>query len=167
MVILSGQQLFKLMLFVLLVFNTNINFDVYDIGVPILTLTTSPFSMGTFCQRPVNITCTGSEISFTFLWKNGLIDIASYGYRLSHEGSFPRPISLEVPLQGVTAEVTTARLLSSLTVIDIVSTLFIEDVSVLDGYSVSCEDGVGIRSVEVNITVTSQGRLKFNYCVYA
>ena len=131
------------------------------VGVPSLILATEPISMGSFCQlRPVNITCTGSELSTTFLWKNGTVDLVEYNYRLVHEGSFPRPISLEDSLQGVTAQVTTAApSLSNPTAIDIVSTLFISNVSVLDGYSISCEDGAGVgtRSRELNITVKPQG----------
>ena len=127
-------------------------------GVPSLTLTTNPFSTGTFCPRPVNITCTGSGISTTFLWKNGSVDLVDYSYRSAHEGSFPRPVSLEVPLQGVTAEVTTASpSLNSPTTIDIVSTLFVANVSVLNGYSIYCEDGLNARSGELNIRVQPQG----------
>ena len=123
-----------------------------------MTLTTDPISMGSFCPRPVNITCTGSEISIAFLWKNDSVDIVEYNYRSSHEGSFPRPVSLEVPLQGVTAEVTTATpSLNIPTTIDIVSTLFVANVSVLNGYSISCEDGLNARSGELNIRVQLQG----------
>ena len=125
-----------------------------------MTLTTEPFSMGltSFCPRPVNITCTGYEISTTFLWKNGSVEVVEYNYRSEHEDSFPRPVSLEVPLQGVTAEVTrlTRATLSS-TTIDIVSTLFVANVSVLNGYSISCEDNLGRRSEELNIRVQPQG----------
>ena len=129
-----------------------------------MALITNPFSMGTFCPRPVNITCTGSEISLTLFWRNGSIDIASYGYRLSDAGPFPRSLSLEVPLQGVTAEVTTATPSSSnQAAIDIVSALFVANVAVLNGYSISCEDGVGIRSEELNIRVQSQGCLNLLY----
>ena len=123
-----------------------------------MTLTTNPFSMGSFCPRPVNITCTGSEMPGFFFWKNGLVDMVEYGYRLSHEGSFPRPVSLEVPLQGVTAEITTATpSLNNPIAIDIVSTLFVADVSVLNGYSIYCEDILGRRSRELNIRVQPQG----------
>ena len=133
------------------------------VGVPSLILTTEPFSMGSFCPRPVNITCTGTEISTVLLWKNGSVELVEYGYRSTHNGSFPRTVILEVPLQGVTAEVTTATLSS--TAIDIVSTLFVVNVSVLDGYSISCEDNLGRRSEELNIRVQPQGWL-INYCVY-
>ena len=123
-----------------------------------MTLTTEPFSMGSFCPRPVNITCTGSELSSTFLWKNGSVELVEYSYQSSHEGSFPRPVSLKVPLQGVTAEVTTAT--SSIrnpTAIDIVSALFVVNVAVLNGYSISCEDGLGARSDELDISAKPQG----------
>ena len=110
--------------------------------------------MGSFCSRPVNITCTGSEISTVFLWKNGSVEIVVYGYRPTH--AFPRSVNLEAPLQGVTAEVTTARL-SNENAIHIVSTLLVANVSVLNGYSISCGDSVGRSSEELNITVQSQG----------
>ena len=123
-----------------------------------MTLTTNPFSMGSFCPRPVNITCTGSEISPILIWKNGSVDIVDYGYRPSHEGSFPLPISLEVPLQSVTAEVATATpSISNPTAIDIVSNLFVANVAVLNGYSISCEDGLGTRSGELDISAKPQG----------
>ena len=123
-----------------------------------MTLTTNPFSMGSFCPRPVNITCTGSEISPTLLWKNGSVDLADYGYRSVHEGSFPRPISPEVPLQGVTAEVATeAPSINNPTAIDFVSNLFVVNVAVLNGYSISCEDGLGSRSGELDISAKPQG----------
>ena len=123
-----------------------------------MTLTTNPFSMGSFCPRPVNITCTGSEISTSLFWKNGSVCLVNYGYQSSHEGSFPRSVSLTVPLQGVTAEVTTATPSSSnQAAIDIVSTLFVANVLVLDGYSISCEDGLGARSGELDISAKPQG----------
>ena len=123
-----------------------------------MILTTEPFSMGAFCPRPVNITCTGSELSVIFLWKNGSVDLVEYGYRLSDESDFPLPVILEIPLQGVTAEVTTARLsLSNPTAIDIVSKLFVMNVAVLNGYSISCEDGLGARSGELDISAKPQG----------
>ena len=124
--------------------------------------------MGSFCPRPVNITCTGSELSTTFLWKNGSVEIVDYGYRAAHEGFFPLPVSLEVPLQGVTAEVTTATpSISNPTAIDIVSTLFVANVSVLNGYSISCEDVLGERRREINISVQPQGWLKSTVHVHA
>ena len=123
-----------------------------------MTLTTQPFSMGTFCQGPVNITCTGSEISNHFFWKNGSVDLVEYIYRREHEGSFPRPVSLKVPLQGVTAEVTTATPSSNNpTAIDIVSTLFVANVSVLNGYSISCQDGLDTGRGELDISALPQG----------
>ena len=132
------------------------------VGVASLTLTANPFSMGTFCPRPVNITCTGFELSHIFLWKNGSVDMVEYSFRSAHVGSFPRPVSLEVPLQGVAAEVTTATPSIDIpTAIDIVSTLFVEDVSVLNGYSISCEDEAGARSRELNISVQFQGLSHF------
>ena len=118
-----------------------------------MILTTDPFSMGTFCSRPVNITCTGSESTFTFNWKNGSVDIARYGF--FSDQTFPYPLTLVTPLQGVTAEVTNATSFGS--VINIVSTLFVEDVSVLNGYSIYCQDGSGVRSRELNINVEPQG----------
>ena len=124
-------------------------------GSPSLTLTTNPFSKGSFCPRPVNITCTGSEVSFTLVWKNGSDDIMYYIYRSSDD--FPYHLSLLVPLQGVTSEVTTATLSIRSHSIDIVSTLFVANVSVLNGYSISCEDGLGVRSGELNISAKPQG----------
>ena len=130
----------------------------FYVGAPSLTLTTDPFSMGSFCPRPVNITCTGSEISTTFLWKYGSVNLVDYSYRSTHEGSFPRPLSLPVHLQGVTAEVFIATpSINNQAAIDIVSTLFIEDVSVLNGSSIFCEDGLGARSEEFDISVQFQG----------
>ena len=123
-----------------------------------MNLTTEPVSMGSFCPRPVNITCNGTEISTTFLWKNGSVELVNYGYQSSHNGSFPRPLSLLVPLQGVTAEVFIATpSTSNRAAIDIVSTLFIEDVSVLNGSSIFCEGGLGARSEEFDISVQFQG----------
>ena len=123
-----------------------------------MTLRTDPFSMGSFCPRPVNITCTGSELSTTFLWKNSSVEIVGYSYRSEHEGSFPRPVSLAVPLQGVTAEVTTATpSLNNPTAIDIVSTLFVANVSILNGYSITCDDLLGSRMEGIKISVQFQG----------
>ena len=117
-----------------------------------MTLTTDPFSMGTFCPRPVNITCTGSESTFTFIWKNGSVDIAVYGFQSAH--TFPQTFSTH--FQGVIAEITDATS-AGIGLINIVSTLFVVDVSVLNGYSIYCQDGAGARSRELIINVEPQG----------
>ena len=124
-------------------------------GATIITLTTDPFSMGTFCPRPVNITCTGSESTFTFIWKNGSTQFALYAFQSTH--TFPQ--TLDSPLPGVAAKVTSANS-AGVGLINIVSTLFVEDVSVLNGYSIYCEEGGGVRSGELNIDVETQGLFK-------
>ena len=58
----------------------------------------------------------------------------------------------------MTAEVTTATpSINNPTAIDIVSNLFVANVVVLNGYSISCEDGLGARSGELDISAKPQG----------
>ena len=125
-----------------------------SLGASYFNLTSSPFSMGSFCKRPVNFTCIGSEVTSSFFWilDDGMA-IADYAFRPS---DFPVSLSLNNPIQGVTAEVTVASLVST-GIIDIVSTLFIEDVSVLNGRSVHCEDGLRNPSNKLNMSIVSQG----------
>ena len=124
------------------------------LGASYFSLTSSPFSMGSFCERPVNFTCIGSEVTASLFWilDDGMV-IADYAFRST---DFPVSLSINIPIQGVTAEVTDASVVST-GIIDIVSTLFIEDVSVLNGQSVHCESGSGNPGNKLNISIVSQG----------
>ena len=124
------------------------------IGAPSLTLTTNPYSMGSFCSRPVSIICTGSEISFTFVWKNGSDDLASYSYHNDH--IFPRSMSIMVPLGNITFEINNATSVIHQKV-DIVSTLIVPNIIVLDGYLIYCKDALNLRSRELHISAQHQG----------
>ena len=124
-----------------------------------LTLTSQPQTTGTYCPGPVTFTCVGIEITGLFLLVNGST-VASYSFRVGD--TFPLPLEVDPPLDGVMAEITSASFNQPGAVtIDIISELSVSDVSILNGASLQCETAQ-TRSNMLRIDVDALSKLN-NY----
>ena len=107
-----------------------------------LVLTSRPFSSGTFCPGPAVFTCnaTMTSIEGVLYWSLSNIRISEYSF--NSRDRYPLNLTLTSPnnihinlIQVVSASVTQNR-----SIIEVVSTLSVSDVSVLNRMSLHCED---------------------------
>lgn len=115
---------------------------VFEIGNASLDLMSSPTSTtGIFCPGPVNFTCIGTEIMSSFSWLINSSTSATYFYQ--DADTFPRTLTINSLLDGVTVEVTNATINPSITsTFDMTSVLSANDVSVFNDTSLQCVNTV-------------------------
>ena len=128
-------------------------------AVPSLDLTSGlNSSRETFCPGQMVFTCTATDISVLFRWELDDISICSYAYRSTHV----YPLNLTVS----SALIDSIQIISA-TVdgnsLDLVSTLRVSDLSVLNGSSLHCEDALQRESNAIDIVVSSIGNHICNY----
>ena len=95
--------------------------------------------------------CT--QIGTSLFWIVNNTAIATY---VLHDHTFPLPVSVNPPLDGVMVQVISVSANpNAVNTIDITSELTVNDVSVLNGASLQCEEsrsGSNILTIQVDIT---------------
>ena len=101
----------------------------------LFSLTSSPQLNGPICPGPIEFTCVGTRVPFILQWiLNGTI----YGRYFFDGGTSLVSISLNPPIPGVMAQVTSVSQNQDNVSINITSTLS-GGTSILEGSSVQCE----------------------------
>ena len=118
-----------------------------------LVLTSDPSSSsGPFCGGPVVFTCTATDISIILEWQlNGSV---ISDYRFVPGQDFPQNVSLRSQAPAVTVQVTNATGIAGTSSANIISTLSVSNVSILNGFSLHCQDGLFVPSNTKDIVVT-------------
>ena len=118
------------------------------VGVKTLSLTSRPQSSGVYCPGPVTFTCVGTEIG-TLFWVVNDRTLAAYAYRSDDE--FPMTLPLISTPAGAIVQITDAS--SEMNLLNVTSTFTVDDVTVLNGSSVQCEEAA-IESNVIRIFVS-------------
>ena len=124
-----------------------------------LTLTSEPQTSGTYCPGPVTFTCVGTQTHMSLFWLVNSSSVITYGFR--DTDTFPFPLSVSPPLDGVMATVTDASISPpGASTIDITSVLSVSDVSVLNGASLQCEN----NEIQSNmLRINAKSKFSYNY----
>ena len=120
--------------------------------MPSLVVTSVPSSSEPYCPGPVLFICNATDI-ININWE--LNDTSIGEYRFSIMDRYPLNLTVTSPLID-SIQVISATILY-VNSFDIVSTLRVSDVSVLNGSSIHCEDQLGRESNEAIVTVVSPG----------
>ena len=116
---------------------------------------------GAFCDGPTVFTCVGNSISTSFGWiLNDTAELTLYTFEPFHT----YPYDLESITSGVRIQVANATL-SGVNSLNVISTLTVMSVSVLNGSSLHCADNFGASSATINITTVSLGVVSHYYVV--
>ena len=109
----------------------------------ILTPSYSSSVPGTFCPGPVQFTCVGIATSVILEWTLEGVRIGTYIFHFEDE--FPQDLSV----MWTSLQIDSIQIVNASQVglgINIVSTLSVSDVSILNGSSLQCQDGLGHES---------------------
>ena len=120
--------------------------------MPSLVLTSVPSSSEPYCPGPVLFTCSATDIAPTHCWKLNDTSIGEYSFSFTYQ--YPLDLTVTSPLIDSIKVISATLDGNSL---DIISTLRVSDVSVLNGSAIHCEDLVQRESNEANISVVSLG----------
>ena len=127
--------------------------------MPSLVVTSVPASSSEpYCPGPVLFTCNATDISAVLRWELNDNSIGEYTF-YSMDG-YPLDLTVTSPLIDSIKVISATLDGNSL---DIASTLRVSDVSVLNGYSIHCEDLLGRESSETIVSVISPGSYYVNY----
>ena len=98
--------------------------------------------------------CKGTEIAIVFEWQLNNSNIVQYTFNDSH--SFPRSVPVDsLSYPGVEIQIVDATRTGSL--INICSTLTVNDISLLNGSSLHCADVIGNPNRMIDILVEPLG----------
>ena len=100
-----------------------------------------------FCPGPVNFTCVGTEIGPSFFWVVNSDRVVNYAFRSTD--TFPLPLDV-IMLDGVEAEVSRASVDQD-GLVSITSVLRVNNISVLNGATLRCEDVTPRASETINV----------------
>ena len=109
-------------------------------------------SPGPFCQGPVVFTCNATNIAVVLHWVMDDVRISSYTF--NPMDTYPLNLTVTSSLPAW-IQVTSASF--NVYTINVVSTLSISDVSVLNGSSLHCEDQLFVESNSTDVNVIAQG----------
>ena len=124
-------------------------------AVPSLVVTSVPASSSEpYCPGPVLFTCNATDISAVLRWE--LNDNSIGEYTFDQTDRYPLDLTVTSPLIDSIQVISATRDENSNS-LDIISTLRVSNVSVLNGTSVHCEDSLGRESNEAIISVVSLG----------
>ena len=135
------------------------NILVVAVAEPFLNLTSSStLKLEPFCPGPVVFTCNGTGISVVLNWKLNGNTISMYTFRTSHV--FPQSLAVLSPSHQIdSVQVVSAAVQAGSNGLDIVSTLSVTDVSILNGTSLQCADQLLRESNVINVVVIARGKL--------
>ena len=98
--------------------------------------------------------CKGTEVAIVFQWQLNNSNIVQYTFNDSH--TFPRSVPVDsISYPGVEIQIVDATVNGSL--IDICSTLTVNDISLLNGSSLHCVDATGNPNRTIDILVEPLG----------
>ena len=118
------------------------------LGAASLVLTAEPEATeGLYCPVSVELTCRATEIDTILFWIVNGSAVAASGFSA---GPFPVDLAINPPFNGVTVQVDSASMSNVL--LNIVSVLSADDVSVFDATTILCTDRIN-SSAAVIITV--------------
>ena len=117
-----------------------------------LVLTSVPSSPEPYCPGPVLFTCNATDIAIILHWELNNNIIGEYAFNLMD--IYPLDVTVTSPLIHSIQVISATVNVNSL---DIISTLRVSDVSVLNGSSIHCEDSLGRESNKASISVASLG----------
>ena len=137
------------------------------IGVGFI-LTSEPSLSQPVCQGSLRVifTCTGIDVPSVISWQLNNATISSFAYADTRDASISYPLERPImpPLPGVVMKVVTATVNSlSSNSIDVVSTLNISDLSVLEGLPLHCQGSFGRRSNTIDTEADYIGEVEWNW----
>ena len=105
----------------------------------------------------------GTELDNSVSWLVNGSSVGSYEYQSND--TYPQDLSVDPSLDGVTAIVSSASTNPSVTNrIDVLSTLSVSDVSILDKTALHCQDASGDTSETINIQIGLLGTYAEKSC---
>ena len=121
-------------------------------GAALLSLTSQPETTGRFCPGPVTFTCVGTEVNSSVSWLVNGSSVVTYEYQSND--TYPLIPSVDPSLDGVIATVSSASTNPSVTNrFNVISTLSVSDVSILDKTALHCQDASGDTSETLDIQI--------------
>ena len=125
-------------------------------GASSFQLTSTPTSVGDYCQGPVSFECVAVGILPTLLWLANSTETIFARHAVVLEDPFPVTLTTSGSLRGVTVQITNAsRNKDNANSFDVTSLIFAEDATVLDGWSLACADTNRNGSETLSIRVRS------------
>ena len=104
----------------------------------------------------MDFTCNATGISVVLFWKLNNQSIASYTF-LTDSHRYPHSLNLTINLPGTNATVNSATTFGAGNSINVVSTLSVSNVAVLNGGTIQCQDNFRGKSNKINTGTDLQG----------
>ena len=129
-------------------------------------MTSEPSLSQPVCQGRVVFTCTGIAVPSAFSWELNNSDISSFTFDIDPSIMYPLelPVIPSLAMDGVVMRVVNATVNSLVpNSIDVISTLNVSDLSVLEGLPLHCQGSFGRRSNTIITEAAYIGEVEWNW----